>query len=158
MEQDNKRKLFKELHMIDHMSKMLVRAGMQRAGLKDVGHPYILKVLDESGDEGLVVSQKKFAKKLMISPAAIAQSIKRMDKEGLITKITDEHDLRVNRIAITDKGRAFMKKMDRGLDFAAETIFIDFSDEDMDQLYMYTRRIIKNIIKFKENYNYDEER
>ena len=46
------------------MSKTLIRASMHRSGIKEFGHPYILKVLDESGDEGLVVSQKKFAKKL----------------------------------------------------------------------------------------------
>jgi DNA-binding MarR family transcriptional regulator len=151
MEKTTKKELFKELHFINRLSKILVREGMLRSGLKEVGHPYILKVLAESGDEGLVVSQKKFAKKLMVSPAAITQSIKRMDKEGLITKISDENDLRVNRIKITEKGRAFKEKMDKGLDFAAEAFFTGFTDEELSHMHSYAQRMINNISEFRED-------
>ena len=157
MEKSSKAEVFRELHFIDRLSKNLVRSGMERFGLKDIGHPYILKVLVDSGDEGLVVSQKKFAKKLMITPAAVAQSIKRMEKDGLITKISDENDLRVNRIRITDKGREYKKKMDRGLVFATETFFEGFSDDEIDTMHNYSQRIITNIISFQENCQNEKE-
>jgi DNA-binding MarR family transcriptional regulator len=157
MGRNRKTEVFRELHFIDRLSKNLVRLGMERYGLKDIGHPYILKVLVDSGEEGLVVSQNKFAKKLMITPAAVAQSIKRMEKEGLITKNPDENDLRVNRITITEKGRAYKKRMDQGMFFSAETFFDGFSNDEIEQMHNYAHRIIKNIIGFQENYQNEKE-
>ena len=41
----------------------------------------------------------------MFRRASVAVSVKRMQKSGLITKISDENDLRCNRIALTENGK-----------------------------------------------------
>lgn len=45
---------------------------------------------------------KELSDGINVSPASVAVSVKRMQKSGLITKISDENDLRCNRIALTE--------------------------------------------------------
>ena len=65
------------------------------------GQPPILDFLEKNG----VCTQNELAKALEVSPASIAVSIKRMQKNGVVEKIADENDLRCNRISLTGKGQ-----------------------------------------------------
>lgn len=47
-------------------------------------------------------TQVELANKLMVSPASITLTTKRMEKQGLITKIVDESNLRCKRLYATD--------------------------------------------------------
>jgi DNA-binding MarR family transcriptional regulator len=141
--------LMKEIHQIGHLIKGQLRHGIREMGLKEVGHPYILKVLDEPHNKGQVDNQRDLAEILHISPAAIAQSIKRMEHEGLLLKINDENDLRVNQITITDKGRAYVEQINHGLQVLAEQIFADFTEQEIQQYHDYNTRIIENAKIFR---------
>jgi DNA-binding MarR family transcriptional regulator len=144
-----KERLFKELHLINHLSKRHMRRKIRSMGLKEVGHPFILKTLSEPENNGQMDNQKDLAEILSISPAAIAQSIKRMEHEGLLRKINDETDLRVNQIAITEKGRAYVQQIDRGLAQLADKFFTDFSDLEKQQYHAFNLRIIENLKQSK---------
>ena len=147
--EDKRDTVFKQIHLIDRLTKVYLRKGLKRYGLRDVGHPYILKVLIEPENNGQVDTQKDFADVLMISPAAIAQSLKRMTQEGLVEKVSDESDLRVNQINITHKGKEYVKKIDANLHNMAEAVFADFTDKEMDEIQQFNCRIIENIKNIK---------
>lgn len=74
------------------MHKMLRDSGVY------FGQPPVLDYLSEHGE----CSQKELSDGINVSPASVAVSVKRMQKSGLITKISDENDLRCNRIALTE--------------------------------------------------------
>jgi DNA-binding MarR family transcriptional regulator len=141
----------KDLHQIDRMTKVYMRHNLRKSGLLDIGHPYILKVLIEPENNGQVDTQKDFAEVLKISPAAIAQSIKRMKQEGLVDKVSDESDLRVNQITITPKGREFVRKMDEGLHLMSGLLFTDFTDEEVQEYHQYSQRVLENLKKIESN-------
>ncbi|MBI9051059.1 MAG: winged helix DNA-binding protein [Anaerolineaceae bacterium] len=144
-----KGRVFKEFHLISRLSKMHMRRGFERSGLEKIGHPYILNVLAESGNDGHIDTQQELSKVLKITPAAIAQAIKLMDREGLLQKISDEKDLRVNKIAITDKGREYVKKMNSGMGYLAEAFFANFTEEEMEQIHQFNQRLIENLKNFE---------
>lgn len=75
------------------MHKMLRDSGVY------FGQPPVLDYLNEHGE----CSQKELSDGINVSPASVAVSVKRMQKSGLITKISDENDLRCNRIALTER-------------------------------------------------------
>lgn len=77
------------------MHKMLRDSGVY------FGQPPVLDYLSEHGE----CSQKELSDGINVSPASVAVSVKRMQKSGLITKISDENDLRCNRIALTENGK-----------------------------------------------------
>ena len=90
-------------------------------------------------------TQKELADMLMVSPASIAVSTKRLEKSGLLTRKTDENNARCNRISITEQGikasdccRAIFTKVD-------SQAFEGFSDAELDEFTNYLDRIIVNL-------------
>jgi DNA-binding MarR family transcriptional regulator len=49
-------------------------------------------------------TQAEIAEHLCVTPASISTSTKRLQKSGLLTKITDPENLRCNRLSITEEG------------------------------------------------------
>jgi DNA-binding MarR family transcriptional regulator len=145
--ENQKENLFNDLHTINRQMKVQMQQHFKEMGLAKIGHPYILKELNRPENNGQMDTQKDFAAKLNISTSAIAQSIKLMEHEGLIRKISDESDLRVNQIMITDKGRKFVTKLDEGFQQVNKKLFAGFSEEEKSQLHHYFLRIIENLEK-----------
>lgn len=56
---------------------------------------------------GITVGE--LADRFMMSSAAIAQYLNRLEKSGLIEKQTDQDDKRISRIFVSDKGRKELK-------------------------------------------------
>lgn len=90
-------------------------------------------------------SQKFLSDRLLVSPASIALSIKRLVKAGMIHKETDENNLRCNRIYSTEKGR---RTRDEAYEIHMEIhrkTFDGFSPEEKACLESYFDRIIENL-------------
>ena len=71
-------------------------------------------------------TQTMLAEKLEVSPAAVAVSLKKLEKSGHISRACDELDNRMNRVVIED------------------FLLQDFSCEEMEALSDYLKRIMKN--------------
>lgn len=105
------------------------------------GQPPILDFLEKNG----VCTQNELAKALEVSPASIAVSIKRMQKNGVVEKIADDNDLRCNRISLTEKGRELTSEMHRKFDQIDKIMFTDFDENELATLREYLDRIYNNL-------------
>lgn len=105
------------------------------------GQPPILDFLEKNG----VCTQNELAKALEVSPASIAVSIKRMQKNGVVEKIADDNDLRCNRISLTEKGRELTREMHRKFDQIDKIMFADFDENELATLKGYLDRIYNNL-------------
>lgn len=92
-----------------------------------------------------VPSQKELAEILGISAAAVTATLKKLEKEGYITRSMTNEDNRKNEIRITDmgisklmEGRAIFESSDR-------TMFEGFSPEELATLISYMERIDRNL-------------
>ena len=90
-------------------------------------------------------SQKELAEILGISPAAVTTTLKKLEKEGYITRSMTDEDNRRNEIRITDmgisklmEGRAIFESSDR-------TMFEGFSPEEMTMLISFMERMNRNL-------------
>ena len=90
-------------------------------------------------------TQREVADFMKVSPASIATSVKRMQKAGLLEKMTDDSDLRYNRLKITEKGKELTNKCRKDFDKVDAQMFSGFSNEECEQLYGYYERMIKNL-------------
>lgn len=93
-------------------------------------------------------SQTEIAEKMEVSPAAVAVSLKKLEKSGFISRQCNENDNRVNHIAVTDKGWKTIKTSIDDFNEIENAFFVDFSEEEMEQLGEYLRRIIQNGEKY----------
>ncbi|MGN0377159.1 MAG: MarR family winged helix-turn-helix transcriptional regulator [Suilimivivens sp.] len=89
-------------------------------------------------------SQTELAEKLDISPAAVAVSLKKLEKAGFISRQCQENDNRVNHVVITEKG---WEIIDISIQYfkELEAAFLKgFSEDELKQLEKYFQRITKN--------------
>ena len=67
----------------------------------DMGYGQMLFLLQLYRQDG--ISQEELTEKLSIDKGTTARSIKKLEKEGFIIRLKDEHDKRAYKIYLTDK-------------------------------------------------------
>lgn len=90
-------------------------------------------------------TQREIAEQTGVTSASIALSTKRMQKAGLLTKSSDEQDLRCNRLELTETGVAYMKNCTEKFDEVDRVLFQNFSDEELSQLKNLLGKIVNNL-------------
>ncbi|MFW6677463.1 MarR family winged helix-turn-helix transcriptional regulator [Lacrimispora sp. AGF001] len=101
----------------------------------------ILMMLSEHSN----VSQKEIAKRLYVSTATIAVSVKKLEKGGYITRIVDKEDNRMNQLCLTEKGRDMVSKSREYFRNVEMKMFQGFSDEDLMNMGKVLDRIYDNL-------------
>ncbi len=90
-------------------------------------------------------TQAELAEKMFVSPASIALSTKRMEKEGLLEKHVDENNLRRNQLTITEKGRKLSTECRKIFDEVDAKMFSGFTDEELEQFMKFLDKMLSNI-------------
>ena len=93
------------------------------------------------------ISQRDLAERLNITPAAVAVTLKKMEKMGLVKRNVAENDNRYNQVMLTDKGKKIVKESRKIFQYADEKMFAGFSDEELDVLEGFVTRIKENLKK-----------
>lgn len=89
----------------------------------------------------------EIAEELLVTPASVALSTKRLEKAGLIEKKVDENNLRCKKIYITEKGRRLSAQCRKVFDDFDKQVFGDFNDEE----FQYLKEILDKILLNLEN-------
>lgn len=112
------------------------------------GQSRLLFVLVHHGD-GL--SQREISEKLNIAPATLTVMIKRMEKEGLISRQQDPSDQRISRVYITDGGRKVFKESLVILDTISNDCFGSLTADEKDELNNLLKKVKDNLSKTINN-------
>lgn len=102
-------------YLVNHMARLFARALSQRinpAGLTTGAFPALLELWEGDG-----LTQKELRERLDIEQATVANTLARMERDGLIRREQDEHDGRVQRIRLTALAQA---KKEEAIAAAAE--------------------------------------
>ncbi len=90
-------------------------------------------------------TQKELADMLMVSPASVAVSAKRLEKSGLIARRCDENNARCNRLSLTSQGIEISDHCHAVLETVDNRAFEGFSDHELDEFVSFLDRIIVNL-------------
>lgn len=94
---------------------------------------HLLIELDELeldvSEEVLPPTVGQIAANLGNAPHTLSEKIKRLEKKGLVEKIKDAADLRINRVILTEKGRSLMDQIKQ----EAGTTFVHQLLEQLDE-------------------------
>ena len=101
----------------------------------------ILKLLESTGQ----CSQRALANLLHCSDPAIAVSIRRLEKNGLVKKEQDKNDLRHNVITLTEQGLRIARLSSEVLHETLTGQYNGFTDAELDNMTVYFERIKKNL-------------
>lgn len=91
----------------DRMHRTIAENTMQTYGLHRTQHMLLVHLLRS---EGQTVSQKNLAEVFHISPAAVTNSLQKLEKKGWVSRTTSATDNRYHNIAITDAGKEILRQ------------------------------------------------
>ena len=127
-------KIIRLLYIRTH--KLFGEAGLSK------GQPPILFVLwQEDG-----CTQREIARRLKLRPATITVALKRMERDGLINRRTDERDLRMSRVFLTSKGSKFKSEVQRIIKTLEEECFQGLTKEEKLLLRRFFIQIRDNLL------------
>ena len=133
---------------INQAHRTAVQAQMHAAGLGEVGHPMLLSILESSQNaqgKSCCHAQRELAEMLHISPAAVANSLKSLEKGGYIRREPSTGDARRNVVLLTDRGAEAVRDCHRVLDEVAARMLDGFSEAEKEQLMSFRRRMLNNL-------------
>ena len=97
---------------------------------------------------GRTASQKAIADKLGISPAAVARTLKRLEAEGYIEKLSGA-DSRRNEIVILPAGQAKIEATHSLFLTLDQAVFRDIPDDDIAVMTATLRRMLENMARLE---------
>lgn len=103
------------LHHIVHLSQHKSMLMLEQYDIKP-WQAGILFTLDNQGG----LSQRELAKMTRVTPPTMTVAIKKMERQGYITREQDANDQRIIRLSITEKGRSCITE--------AKTVFRELED------------------------------
>jgi DNA-binding MarR family transcriptional regulator len=90
-------------------------------------------------------TQREVADMMHVSPPSIATSVKRMQRAELLSKKTDENDLRYTRLSVTPKGIAAAEECRRRFDEIDRRMLSGITPEECDLFAGILQRMIDNL-------------
>lgn len=141
-------------HEMDLLSRSLnqahraaVQSELHAAGLSQVGHPMLVSILQsaEEDPEGQCQAQRELADLLHVSPAAVANSLKCLERDGYIRREPWERDARRNRVLLTPKGAAAVEGCRDVFRRVSARMLAGFSSEELALLAQFQRRMLNNL-------------
>ena len=142
---------FHEMELLSRSLHQAHRAAIQSelkaAGLGEVGHPMLVSILQSAGEspDGQCQAQRDLADLLHISPAAVANSLKGLERDGYIRREPWQRDARRNRVFLTEKGAAAVKGCRNVFRRVSARMMAGFSLEECSQLMGFQRRMLDNL-------------
>ena len=138
-------KLSKAIEMMirtDHMHRALIDSRVGSLGIHRTQH----RILMHLARHGKLPSQKDLAKHLDVTPAAVTCALKKIENDGYIER-TLGHDNRYNEIQITEKGRALVQQTRTMFSEVDESMFVGFSDDELETYISCLEKLQVNIRK-----------
>lgn len=121
-------------------------AQLSSRGLGEVGHPMLMTILSSYECESQCCqAQRDLARQLQISPAAVATSLKSLEKGGYIRREAEEQDARRKRVYLTEKGRQAVVGCQESFRAVADRMLAGFSPQEREQLRQFRERMLNNL-------------
>jgi MarR family transcriptional regulator, lower aerobic nicotinate degradation pathway regulator len=114
------------------VSEALAQEGARRQ------HFTVLTSLAEQGP----ASQATLGRRLWIDRSDLHAILNELERDGLVRRVRDEHDRRRNVVALTQRGTAALKRLDKRVDAAQKALLEPLSPTDRRELHRLLGQLI----------------
>ena len=132
-------------HGLHHAHKRRVMEEQAARGMGELSAPMLLLSLFHAETMRERWSQRDVARRMRISPATVAVSLKTLERDGYVERSADVRDARRNLIALTDKGRRAVELCGESFQAVDQRMLAGFSPEEKTQLTGFLTRMIDNL-------------
>ncbi|NBI08591.1 MarR family transcriptional regulator [Colidextribacter sp. OB.20] len=132
---------------LSNAHRAAVQAELNAAGLEKVGHPLLVSILQSADEdpEGQCQAQRELADLLHVSPPAVANSLKCLERDGYVRREPWPRDARRNRVILTEKGAAAVEGCREVFVRVSDRMLAGFSREELALLAQFQRRMLDNL-------------
>ncbi|MBO4383944.1 MAG: MarR family transcriptional regulator [Clostridia bacterium] len=136
---DKERRIGGKLHRIDLLMRFHLRS--QEKGLIPPSQMRMIEFI--SKNDGC--TQAEVAEEMQVSPASVAQSLKRMEASNYVSRDACKGNLRANSLHITEDGLSAAKNCRKVFDELESEMFSGFSEDEQKLASELLSRIIRNL-------------
>lgn len=133
-------------HALHQAHRAAVQAGLAERGLEALGSPLLMMLLQCGKENGEIPTQRELAQAMLVSPAAIAMSLKSLERLGFVEKRTDPADQRRKRVTVTPKGEAAVETCWSVLLEVDRKMMEGFSPKERRELERSHQRMLQNLM------------
>ena len=139
-----------EIHCLDNMITRVLAAKIKNAGFDEgtLMHGRILRYLYDHREEDIF--QRDIEKQFSIGRSAVTNILQLMEKKGLVKREPVEHDARLKRVALTDKGIRNKEVVEQTLLTIDHELLTDITEEELDKFLEVFQKIRKNVAQQDE--------
>lgn len=134
--------LAEQLARVSRLWKMVADRELAPLGLTNPRWTALWK-LQRLGDN---VSQKKLAESLEIELPSLMRTLSQLEEQSLITRYCCETDKRARIVALTEEGKALLKKMETRIIQVRAQLLTNIDDEEMKKLSLILDQMSHNAL------------
>ncbi|MBY9014174.1 MAG: MarR family transcriptional regulator [Candidatus Lokiarchaeota archaeon] len=138
--------LIAKIHQItDRIFKQMLK----EYGIKELnpGQGRILFALWQKDD----IPIHELSKKTQLTKSSLTTMLDRLEKGGFLKREDDENDRRAIKVKLSEKSKSFQKKYVDISKKMTKVFYGTLTEEEIDQFEEYLRRILINLIKYKNS-------
>ena len=136
-----------EIRRLDHMLGRNMQAHVRAAGIDEVTlmHGWIIRYLYTNQDKD--VFQKDIEQYFSIGRSTVTNIIQLMERKGYIARESVEHDARLKKVVLTEKGIRNQEMLEDLVESLDTRLVDGITDEELSVFYSVSEKLKMNLTK-----------
>jgi DNA-binding MarR family transcriptional regulator len=130
-------------YLVNYLARLFARALYRRIAPHGVTHgqfPVLLLLWEREG-----ATQTELAERLAVEQPTMANTLKRMERDGLVERVPDPADRRQALVTLTPRGRALEAALTASAREANAAALAGLSRDERAQFLALVRRVVANL-------------
>ncbi|WNV80307.1 MarR family transcriptional regulator [Bacillus atrophaeus] len=134
------KEILREVGMIARALDSISNIEFKEYNLTKGQYLYLVRICENPG-----IIQEKLAEMIKVDRTTAARAIKKLEMNGFIEKMDDEHNKKIKKLFPTEKGKDVFPVIKRENDHSNSVALAGFSEKEAETILHLLHRIRKNI-------------
>ncbi|MED1018686.1 MarR family transcriptional regulator [Bacillus atrophaeus] len=134
------KEILREVGMIARALDSISNIEFKEYNLTKGQYLYLVRICENPG-----IIQEKLAEMIKVDRTTAARAIKKLEMNGFIEKMDDEHNKKIKKLFPTEKGKNVFPVIKRENDHSNSVALAGFSEREAETILHLLQRIRKNI-------------
>ncbi|MBT9251613.1 MarR family winged helix-turn-helix transcriptional regulator [Bacillus halotolerans] len=134
------KEILREIGMIARALDSISNIEFKEYNLTKGQYLYLVRICENPG-----IIQEKLAEMIKVDRTTAARAIKKLEINGFIEKMDDEHNKKIKKLFPTEKGKDVFPVIKRENDHSNSVALAGFSEKEAENIFHLLQRMRKNV-------------
>jgi DNA-binding MarR family transcriptional regulator len=134
------KEILREIGMIARALDSISNIEFKEYNLTKGQYLYLVRICENPG-----IIQEKLAEMIKVDRTTAARAIKKLEMNGFIKKMDDDHNKKIKKLFPTEKGKDVFPVIKRENDHSNSVALAGFSEKEAETIFHLLQRIRKNV-------------